>query len=84
MAALHAPIVLHYPSSMLIMFNAVIWLSGAMCLWKGGTEDNDCQQEGEKKKKKPSQMHHDGALSRGATTTNKIPQHAMDAVIGLL
>lgn len=50
MAPLHAPIVLHYPSSMLIMFNAIIWLSGAMCLWKGGTEDNDCKR-GERKKK---------------------------------
>lgn len=38
----------------------------------------------EKKKKKPLQMHHDGAPSRGATTTNKIPQHALDAVVGLL
>lgn len=37
-----------------------------------------------KKKKNLSQMHHDGALSRGATTTNKIHHHAMDTVVGLL
>lgn len=29
-------------------------------------------------------MHHDGALSRGATTTNKIHQHAIDDVVDLL
>lgn len=48
MVAPHAPIVLRYPSSMLIIFNSIFWLSGAMCLWKGGTEDNDCQQGGKK------------------------------------
>lgn len=38
----------------------------------------------QEKKKNPLPMHHGGALSRGATTTNKIHQHAIDAVVGLL
>lgn len=52
------------------------------CVCERETQRTMTASEG--KKKKPLPMHHDGALSRGAATTNKIHQHAIVAVVGLL